>query len=160
MSNVEYYTVDMRWGTRAGSVTLHDRLERGRERSQPQARFGYISGLIETAENLAQQYAITRQQADDYAARSQQRAAAASMAGLFDEEIVAIQVPQEKGEPLLISKDEGMRPATTLEGLGKLRPVLTGGTVTAGNASQQSDAAAACLVVAEDRLSALQLGKV
>ena len=53
MSNIEYYTTDMRWGARAGSVTLHDRLERGRERSQPEERFGHISGMIETAENLA-----------------------------------------------------------------------------------------------------------
>jgi acetyl-CoA C-acetyltransferase len=56
MSNVEYYTTRMRWGSRAGSVTMHDRLERGRERSQPEARFGRISGMIETAENLARDY--------------------------------------------------------------------------------------------------------
>ena len=61
MSNVEYYTTGMRWGTRAGSVTLHDRLERGRERSQPEERFGRICGMIETAENLARDYAISRE---------------------------------------------------------------------------------------------------
>ena len=75
MSNVEYYTTDMRWGTRAGSVTMHDRLERGRERSQPESRFGRISGMVETAENLAKQFGISREQADEYAARSQRRAA-------------------------------------------------------------------------------------
>src|SRR5581483_1099864 len=58
MSNIEYYSTDMRWGSRAGSVTLHDRLQRGRERSQPVSRFGYISGMIETAENLAKEYGI------------------------------------------------------------------------------------------------------
>jgi hypothetical protein len=77
MSNIEYYSTDMRWGSRAGSVTLHDRLQRGRERSQPQERFGYISGMLETAENLAKDYAITREQADAFALRSHQRAAAA-----------------------------------------------------------------------------------
>src|SRR5882672_5023532 len=59
MSNIEYYTTDMRWGTRSGSRLMHDRLERGRERSQPESRFGPISGMIETAENLASEYGIT-----------------------------------------------------------------------------------------------------
>jgi len=75
MSNVEYYTTDMRWGTRAGSVKLHDRLERGRERSQPEGRFGRISGMIETAENLAGQFGISRAQSEEYAVKSQRRAA-------------------------------------------------------------------------------------
>jgi acetyl-CoA C-acetyltransferase len=77
MSNIEYYTTDMRWGKRAGSVTLHDRMQRGRERSQPEWRFGHISGMIETAENLAREYGIPRADADAYAVRSHQRAAAA-----------------------------------------------------------------------------------
>ncbi len=81
MSNVEYYTTGMRWGARAGSVKLHDRLDRGRERSQPEARFGRISGMIETAENLARDYGITREAADAYALRSHQRAAAAWASG-------------------------------------------------------------------------------
>src|SRR5882757_2640148 len=88
MSNVEYYTTDMRWGMRAGSVKLHDRLERGRERSQPEARFGRISGMIETAENLAKQFGISRAQSDEYAVQSQRRAAQASSAGRFAEEMV------------------------------------------------------------------------
>ena len=70
MSNVEYYTTDQRWGARSGSTTLHDRLQRARERSQPAARFGAISGMIETAENLAAEYRISREQADEFAARS------------------------------------------------------------------------------------------
>jgi acetyl-CoA C-acetyltransferase len=114
MSNVEYYTTDMRWGTRAGSVKLHDRLERGRERSQPEARFGRISGMIETAENLATQYSISREESDEYAARSQQRAAQAQMANRFAEEIVPLRVAQRKGEALIISRDEGVRPDTTV----------------------------------------------
>src|SRR5690606_13771012 len=70
MSNIEYYTTEMRWGARAGSVKMHDRLERGRERSQPVERFGYISGMIETAENLARRHDITREAADAWAVRS------------------------------------------------------------------------------------------
>jgi len=157
MSNIEYYSTDMRWGSRAGSVTLHDRLQRGRERSQPEQRFGRISGMPETAENLARDHGITREESDAFAARSHQRAAAAWQAGRFDDELVTVSVPQKKGEPLVFGRDEGIRADTTLETLARLRPVLEGGTVTAGNASQQNDAAAACLVVAQDKLAELNL---
>ena len=155
MSNIEYYTTSQRWGARAGSQVLYDRLDRGRERSQPEWRFGPISGMIETAENLAGQYGISRGEADEYAARSHQRAAAAWAAGRFDDEVVPVEVPQRKGGPVLVSRDEGVRPDSTPEILGKLRTLMPGGTVTAGNSSQQNDAAAACLVVAEDQLGAL-----
>ena len=157
MSNVEHYTTDMRWGKRAGSVTLHDRLDRGRERSQPVHRFGPISGMIETAENLARDYAITREAADAFALRSQQAAAAAWAQGRFADEVVAVEVPQRKGEPVVVSQDEGFRHDTTLDKLASLRPIMKDGVVTAGNASQQNDAAAACLVVAEDQLASLKL---
>jgi acetyl-CoA C-acetyltransferase len=157
MSNVEYYTTSTRWGSRAGSVTLHDRLDRGRERSQPESRFGRISGMIETAENLARDYAITREQADAFAARSQRRAAAAWAEGRFQDEVVAVKVPQRKGDAILVDRDEGIRAETTPESLARLKPVMKDGTVTAGNACQQNDAAAACLVVAEDKLEALGL---
>jgi acetyl-CoA C-acetyltransferase len=157
MSNVEYYTTDMRWGTRAGSVTMHDRLERGRERSQPESRFGRISGMVATAENLAKQFGISREQADEYAARSQRRAAYAWETGRFVDEIVPLSVAQKKGEALTVERDEGVRPDTTAQSLAALRPLLKDGTVTAGNSSQQNDAAACCLVVAEDQLAKLNL---
>ena len=157
MSNVEYYTTDMRWGKRAGSVKLHDRLERGRERSQPEARFGRISGMIETAENLARDYHITREQSDAFALRSQQRAAAAWSEGRFAGEVVSVEVPQRKGETLKVDRDEGLRTDASLQSLAKLKPLMKDGVVTAGNACQQNDAAAACLVVAEDKLAELGL---
>ena len=157
MSNIEYYTTDMRWGARAGSVKLHDRLERGRERSQPEARFGRISGMIETAENLAAKFHISREQSDAYAARSHERAARAQKDHRFADEIVPLHVAQKKGEPIIVSRDEGVRPDTTLSTLSALRPLMKGGTVTAGNSSQQNDAAAACLVVAEGELARLNL---
>ncbi len=157
MSNVEYYSTDMRWGKRAGSVTLHDRLARGRERSQPEARFGRISGMIETAETLAREYQISREASDRFAARSHQRAAKAQAAGLFDGEIVPVAVPQRKGDPVVVNRDEGVRGDTTLESLAKLRAIMKDGVVTAGNACQQNDAAAACLIVAEDKLAELGL---
>ena len=157
MSNVEYYTTDMRWGKRAGSVKLHDRLERGRERSQPEQRFGRISGMIETAENLARDYKVTREQSDAFALRSQQRAAAAWARGSFSAEVVPVDVPQHKGEVMRVEKDEGIRGDTTLESLARLKPIMKDGVVTPGNACQQNDAAAACLVVAEDKLVELGL---
>lgn len=157
MSNVEYYTTDMRWGSRAGSVKLHDRLERGRERSQPADRFGVISGMIETAENLAKEYQITREDADAYAMRSQQRAAAAWDEGRFAGEVVPVTVKQRRGDDIVFDRDEGVRPDVTMDKLAKLRTIMKDGTVTAGNASQQNDAAAACLVVAEDKLDELKL---
>ncbi|MEE4299884.1 MAG: acetyl-CoA C-acetyltransferase [Pseudomonadales bacterium] len=157
MSNIEYYTTSMRGGSRSGNVQLFDRLERGRERSQPEERFGPISGMIETAENLARDYAIDREAADAFAAESHRRAAAAQQAGRFADEIVAVEVPQRRGDPLRLDHDEGIRPETSAESLGKLRPIMTDGVVTAGNASQQNDAAAACLVVSEDALETLGL---
>jgi len=157
MSNIEYYTTDMRWGKRAGSVSLHDRLQRGRERSQPEWRFGHISGMIETAENLAKEYGIQREEADAYALRSHQRAAQAWNAGRFKDEVVTISVPQAKGEPKVFAQDEGYRADASAESLAKLKPLMKNGTVTAGNSSQQNDAAAACLVVAEDKLKELKL---
>lgn len=157
MSRIEYYSTTTRWGARAGTVALYDRLDRGRERSQPEARFGPISGMIETAENLASDYGIGRSSADEYAARSHQRAAAAWQAGRFADEVVPVQVPRRRGDPVVFAADEGVRPDSTPETLSKLRPLIDGGTVTAGNASQQNDAAACCLVVAEDRLSDLGL---
>ncbi|QCB53046.1 acetyl-CoA C-acyltransferase [Sphingopyxis sp. PAMC25046] len=156
MSNVEHYSTDIRKGVRAGNLTLHDRLTRGRLMSQPVERFGVITGMIETAENLAKDYGISREAADAYAVQSHQRAAAAWAKGLFDDELVPVSVPQKKGDPIVFAHDEGYRADATIETLGKLRP-LEGGVVTAGNASQQNDAAAACLVVAEDKLDELGL---
>ncbi|MDA3644238.1 acetyl-CoA C-acetyltransferase [Saccharopolyspora indica] len=157
MSRIEYYSTATRWGARAGTVSLYDRLDRGRERSQPEARFGRISGMIETAENLASDYGIERAQADAYAARSHQRAAAAWKEGRFADEVVPVEVPRRKGDPVVVDTDEGVRPDSTPEALARLRTIVPDGTVTAGNASQQNDAAAACLLVAEDRLAELGL---
>jgi acetyl-CoA C-acetyltransferase len=156
MSNVEHYTTELRQGVKAGNMTLHDRLTRGRVMSQPQERFGVISGMIETAENLAKDYSISREACDAYAVRSHLNATKAWADGKFADELVPVPVKQRKGDPLIFERDEGFRPDATMESLGALRPI-EGGVVTAGNASQQNDAAAACLVVAEDKLAALGL---
>ncbi len=161
MSNVEHYTTDIRQGVRFGDLTMHDRLTRGRLMSQPIERFGVISGMIETAENLAADYGISREASDEFAVRSHQRAAAAWDAGKFDAQLVPVDVPQKRGDPVTFAMDEGFRADASMETLGGLR-ALEGKTnpnavVTAGNASQQNDAAAACLVVAEDKLDELGL---
>jgi acetyl-CoA C-acetyltransferase len=156
MSNVEHYSTEMRNGARMGSAIFHDRLIRGRVMSQPIERFGVISGMIETAENLAKDYGITREAADAYAVRSHQNATRAWDAGLFDDEIVPVRVKQKRGDPVLFARDEGYRPDASMDTLGALKPI-EGGVVTAGNASQQNDAAAACLVVGENKLTELGL---
>ena len=158
MSGVEYYTTKARWGGRMGSMTLHDRLVRSREASSPEERFGYIAGMIETAENVAKYYEISREQQDEYSLRSHQRAVAASESGKFKDEIVPVPVPQRRGPPVMFESDEGPRKDTSIETLGKLRPMMKGGSVTAGNSSSQNDAASVCLVVAVDKLDELGSG--
>lgn len=160
MSNVEHYSADVRWGSRSGTVALYDRLDRGRERSQPEWRFGPISGMVETAENLARTYGIGREECDEFAVRSHRLAAAAWERGAFDEEIVPVAVPQRRGEPVIVAHDEGVRADSSTHTLSGLRTLMPDGTVTAGNSSQQNDAAAACLVVAEDELDELGLEPV
>ena len=157
MSNAEFYSNESRWGARFGSVTFHDRLARARETISPEERFGVISGMVETAENLAKQYEVSRAEQDEYSLRSHQRAVAASESGKFAAEIVPVPIPQRRGDPVPFDKDEGPRSDTSMEVLGRLRPVMADGTVTSGNASSQNDAASVCLVVAADKLEELGL---
>ncbi|MBA8961647.1 acetyl-CoA C-acetyltransferase [Rhodococcus percolatus] len=157
MSNIEHYTTGARWGTRAGSLNLYDRLDRGRERSQPEWRFGKISGMIETAENVAARCGIGREESDAFAAESHAKAHAAWEAGKFDDEVIEVKITDRKGNVSVVARDEGIRPETTPETLARLRSALKDGVVTAGNASQQNDAASSMLVVAEDQLDELGL---
>ena len=160
MSQVEHYTILGRRGVRGGSIELYDRLARGRVMSQPIERFGVISGMVETANNVAADFGISREECDRYAARSHQRATAAWADGKFEHELIPVSVPQKRGDPILFAKDEGIRADASPESLAALRVIEKGGVVTAGNASQQNDAAAACLVVAEDRLEELGLAPI
>jgi len=107
-------------------------------------------GMGETAENVAERYGVAREDQDALALKSHERAVAASEGGVFDREIVAVPVPQPKGEPVTVWADEGPRSDTNLERLARLRPVFReGGTVTAGNSSQINDGAA-CVVVGSE----------
>jgi acetyl-CoA acetyltransferase family protein len=105
----------------------------------------------ETAENVAEAYHIERQEQDEFALRSHQRAVAAIESGRLAEEIVAVQVPQKKGDPLVVTRDEHPRPDTTLAALSKLKPAFRkDGTVTAGNSAGINDGAAALVVTSAE----------
>lgn len=112
--------------------------------------------MPETAENLAEEHQISREDQDAFALCSQKRAAAAMANGRFDREIMPVSIPQRKGDPIVVAEDEHPRPTTSMEGLAKLKaPFRAGGTVTAGNASGTNDGAAA-LVVASEEMAAKQ----
>ncbi|PPA71324.1 acetyl-CoA C-acetyltransferase [Jeotgalibacillus proteolyticus] len=112
----------------------------------------------QTAENLCDRYSLTRDEQDEFAAGSQQKAVAAINSGRFDDEIVPVAIPQRKGDPILFTKDEYPREGTTKESLGKLRPAFKKeGSVTAGNASGINDGAACVVVMAREKAEELGL---
>lgn len=112
----------------------------------------------ETAENLAEMFAISREDQDAFAWRSQLKASKSQAAGRFEQEIIPVRIPQKKGEDFVFQKDEFIKPNTNLETLGKLKPAFRqGGTVTAGNASGLNDGAAAILMASEAGLVSQQL---
>lgn len=111
-----------------------------------------------TAENLVEQYGISREEQDAFAVNSQQKAVRAQQNGGFDSEIVPVSIPQRKGEPIVVSKDEGVRGDASVEKLSRLRPAFKkDGTVTAGNASGINDGAAMMLVMSEDKAKELDI---
>ena len=159
MSNAPFYTTSARWGIRGPSLELHDALAQGRVTAGG-AHHPVPGGMLETAENLRREYGIGREEQDELAARSHHRAVAAQRSGVFAEEIVPITVRSRKGDTV-VDTDEHPRPDTTVETLARLRPVLgkadAEATVTAGNASGQNDAAAACVVTTPERAAELGL---
>ncbi len=158
MSNVAFYSTDMRWGGARG-VQVHDGLARGRTTAGGR-RYPVAGGMLETAENLRRQYDISRQEQDELAVISHQRAVAAQKDGVLAEEIIPVTVRSRRGEEV-IDTDEHPRADTTVESLSKLKPVLLkddpDATVTAGNASGQNDAASMCLVTTPERAAELGL---
>ncbi len=122
-----------------------------------EAQYG-IDSMAETAENVADEYDVSREDQDQFALGSQQKAAAAMADGRLDEEIVAVSVPQRKGDPLLVDTDEHPRVESTIEGLAKLRPIVReDGSVTAGNAAGINDGACALLLASDDGVKAHDL---
>ena len=150
MSRVPYFADGARWGARMGHVDLVDGMYRDGFNDP-------LSGLVmgETAEKLASQYEISRDEQDEYALRSQQRAAAATVAGNFIDEVVPLEIKDRKGKVTQFATDEHVRANTTIDELRKLKPVFSkAGTVTAGNSSGITDGAAAVIVMEEAALRA------
>lgn len=117
-----------------------------------------VETMPQTAENVAEQFNINREDQDKFALESQKRTAAAQARGFFDKEIIAVTIPQRKGDAIVIDKDEHPRASTTAEGLAKLKPVVKAeGTVTAGNASGINDGAAALLIASDDAVAKYNL---
>jgi acetyl-CoA C-acetyltransferase len=159
MSNVTFYSTDMRWGGARGGVKVHDSLARGRTTAGGRD-YPVPGGMLETAENLRRRYGIPRQEQDELAVTSHQRAVAAQKDGILAEEIIPVAVPTRQGEEL-IDTDEHPRADTSVEALSKLKPVLLAqdpeSTVTAGNSSGQNDAASMCLVTTPQKADELGL---
>ena len=152
MTNAPHLLMDARKGYKYGSIEMLDAMA--------------YDGLTDAFEHIAmgastEQYnaklGITRAEQDEFSARSHQRAAEAAKNGLLAEEIVPVEIPQRRGDPILFAEDEGIRPDTTVEGLSRLRPAFSEeGTITAGSSSQISDGA--CAVVVMSRARAEELG--
>ncbi|HKG59989.1 MAG TPA: acetyl-CoA C-acetyltransferase [Pyrinomonadaceae bacterium] len=146
MSRVPYFAEGARWGARMGNMQLVDGMYRDGF-SDP------LSGLLmgQTAEKLARQYEISRQEQDEFALASQQKAEAAIASGRFNDEVVSLEISGKKGESTNFAKDEHCRAGTTLQDLAKLPPVFyKDGSVTAGNSSGITDGAAAVVVLSEE----------
>ena len=151
MSTIPYLLKDARWqGFKMGDKTL---LDGWSDSIDPICNMG----MGQTAENLVEKYNLNREEMDEYAYSSHQKAAKAQEEGWFDEEIVSVEIPQRKGDPILFSKDETIRKQTTLEKLAKLPAVFKkDGKITAGNACGMSDGAVAMIVTT--RAKAEELG--
>ena len=140
------------WG-----IPIYDRIQRARVMSQPIERFGELNSMMTWAETAAKKEGISREEADQWALRSHQRAIAAIDSGKFAEEIVPISIPQRKGDSLVFDTDETPRRDTNLEKLAKLRPVYPDGVCTAGNSSTENDGAAAVVLISEKKAKELGL---
>ena len=150
MSNAPFFTHDARWGIKGASIEFQDALAKGRV-SAGGVNFPVAGGMLETAENLRSEFAISREEQDMFAVESQRRAIAAQQQGLFDDEIIQVTISGRKGDTT-VSQDESPR-ETTLEALAGLKAIRSRvdaqATVTAGNASTQNDGASACIVASE-----------
>ena len=155
MSRAPIYLRGTRWGGNKNTL-IDSNIEAGTT-SAPAEIYGTGLSMPKTAENVAERFRITRQEQDEFAAESQHRAAAAIQAGYFKDEIVPVQVKERKNE-FVFDTDEFVKPATTVEVLSKLRPIVKpDGTVTAGNSCGLNDGAAALVLVSERKLKELGL---
>lgn len=168
MSNAEFYLPgSMKWGIGGkkgmprghGDLSMwglpfYDRIQRARVMSQPEERYGILPSMMSWAETGAKEESISRQECDQWAMESHQKACAAMKAGKFDDEMVPVTVPQPKADPLVVDRDENPRPDTSMEKLMRLKPVM-GGVCTAGNSSTENDGAAAVVIISAEKAAEL-----
>jgi acetyl-CoA C-acetyltransferase len=168
MSHAEFYLPgDIKWGIGGSKgmprghgdlsiwgLKFYDRIQRARVMSQPEERYGVLPAMMTWAETAAKEENISREACDQWSFESHQKACAAMESGIFGEEIIAVTVPQRKGDPMLFDQDENPRADTTLEKLSRLKPVLDG-VCTAGNSSTENDGAAAVVVTSARRAEEL-----
>jgi acetyl-CoA C-acetyltransferase len=153
MTNAPHVLPKSREGVKYGNTTLVDSMAF----DALTCAFEHLP-MGEATDRVNERYNLTREDQDAFSARSHQRAAQAQKNGLFAEEIVSVEVPQRRGDPIVVSDDEGIRGDTTVEGLAKLRPAFRpDGTITAGSASQISDGAAAVVVMSKAKAEQLGL---
>ena len=153
MSNAPFFTNNIRYGINAGNFTVYDSITESQVGAQPTDIFGRFS-MGETAETVAEQYGITREAQDRFAQQSQERYQAAYEAGKFDE-IVPVTIPQRKGDPIIVDRDEHPR-LSTYEKLSSLKPVFKkNGTVTVGNACGRNDGAAVVVLMSGEKVKEL-----
>jgi 3-oxoadipyl-CoA thiolase len=158
MTRAPYVMAKPEVGYDRGDRTAYDTTLGWRFVNPKLAAMHYPYSMGETAENVAERWSVTRQRQDEFALRSQQRAVAAIEAGHFDHQLVPVEVPQRKGDPIVVSRDEHPRADTSMEALGRLRAAFRdGGSVTAGNSSGINDGASAVLVAEAGRARELGL---
>ena len=154
MSTAPFYIRNARFGVGNGNSVFVDPNIESQPKSQPNDIYGTFS-MIETADNVARQFNITREEQDAFALASQQKAVAAIDAGKFKDEIVPVIIPQRKGDPIVFDTDEYPKRNTNLEKMAKLKTIYKDGFVTAGNASGRNDGAAAVLLASGEKIQEL-----
>ena len=154
MSTAPFYMRNARFGMGNGNTVLVDPNIESQPKSQPSDKYG-VFNMINTADNVAEQYNVTREEQDIFALESQRRAIEAVDSGRFKEEIVPVVIPQRKKEDIIFDTDEYPRRSTNAEKLAKLRPIFKDGFVTAGNASGRNDGASAMVIMSAEKAEEL-----
>lgn len=154
MSTAPFYIRNARFGVGSGNGLFLDPNVESQPKSQPSEIYGLFN-MIQTADNVAKQYGVSREAQDEFAFESQRKAVAAIDSGKFTEEIVPVILPQKKKDPIIFTIDEYPKRDTNLEKLAKLKPIFTDGTVTAGNASGRNDGACALIMMSATKAKEL-----
>lgn len=154
MSTAPFYIRGARFGVGNGNTVFVDPNIESQPKSQPNDIYGTFN-MIQTADNVAKQFNVTRQEQDNFALLSQQRAVAAINNGRFKDEIVPVIIPQRKKDPIVFVTDEYPKCDTSIEKMAKLKPIFTDGTVTAANASGRNDGASALIIMSKEKAEEL-----